>query len=101
MAVEPVTMEVFDPTGAVEVTQSFSPRLADLHGKTICELSNGSWAFSRTFAVIREQLQRQFPTVKIIPYTEFPVGSAAIDSEPTAALVKAKGCDAAIVGNAG
>jgi hypothetical protein len=100
-AAEPVTLQVYDPTGAIEVTQLFAPRLADLHGKTICEVSNASWEDNRTFPLIRELLQRQFPTAKIIPYTEFPMGIAPIDIDKIGDIVKAKGCQAAILGNAG
>ena len=101
-AAGPVTLEVFDPFGATNVSQVFAPRMADLNGKTVCLVSTGlTWQGYRILPRVGELLQKQFPTVKIIPYTEFPVGSAAIDSESTAALVKAKGCDAAIVGNAG
>jgi len=97
----PVTLEVYDPTGAVEVTVLFSPRLDTLEGKTICEVSNGSWEAERTFPRIRELLQSQFPTVKIVPYTEFPVGSTQIDIAQIGEMVEAKGCQAAILGNAG
>jgi hypothetical protein len=100
-AADPVTLQVYDPTGAIEVTQLFSPRFADLHGKTICEVSNGSWETQRTFPAIRELLQRQFPTAKFVPYTKFPVGSAVIDVDKIGDLVKQQGCQAAIVGNAG
>lgn len=31
----PVTFQVFNPTGGFEVTQTFSPRLAELNGKPI------------------------------------------------------------------
>jgi len=98
---KPVALEVSDPTGAFEITQRFAPRLRDLNGETICELANGSWEFGRTFDFIRKLLQKQFPEVKIIPYTEFPVGIAGIDNEATAEMVKAKGGHGAIVGNAG
>ncbi len=100
-AAEPVTLKVFDPTGAIEVSQLFAPRLADLNGKTICEVSNGSWEDSRTFPAIRELLQKQFPTAKFVPFTEFPVGSAMIDVDKIGDMVKQKACQAAIVGNAG
>ena len=95
------TLEVYDPTGAVEVNQLYAPRLANLSGKTICELANGSWGYDRSFPIIGELLQKRFPDVKIIPYTEFPVGSIQIDSEETANLLKKKGCQAVITGNAG
>jgi hypothetical protein len=101
-AAEPVTLEVLDPTGAIEVTNLFAPRLADLNGKTICELSNDSWEARRTFSAIRELLQRQFPTVKIIPYTEFAYGNIPLESaKDIGDVALKKGCQAAIVGNAG
>ena len=96
-----VTLEVFDPCGSVEVTTPHAPRLSDLNGKTIGELSNGRYEYERTFPLIRELLQKQFPTVKIIPYTEFPVGVDRIDTDEIGKIVKSKGCDAVIVGNAG
>ncbi len=100
-AQSPVTLRLYNPTGAFEVTQIFSPRLADLNGKTICEVSNDSWEDKRTFPLIRELLQKQFPTAKFVPFTEFPVGSAMIDVDKIGDMVKQKGCQAAIVGNAG
>ncbi len=95
------TLEVYDPSGATEVTQLFAPRLADLNGKTICELSDGIWEDHRTFPLIRELLQRQFPTAKIIPYTEFDVGRAEMETDSNIALLVKKGCQAVITGNAG
>ena len=59
-AADPVKIEVYDPTGAIEVTQLFAPRLSDLHGKTICELSNDTWEATRSLAAIRELLESFF-----------------------------------------
>jgi hypothetical protein len=100
MAAEPVTLKVYDPTGAIQVTQLFTPRLSDLHGKTICEISDDAWEDHRTFPVIRTLLQNQFPTAKIIPYTEFPKGKDKIDVDKIGNMAKQKGCQAVIVGNA-
>ena|GEM_PF-1070062 len=99
----PVTLEVYDPTGAIEVTQLFSPRLDTLEGKTICEISNESWQADRTFALIEEVLTKLYPTIKFIPWTEFPSGTDVITAESSGIgdLVKAAGCDAVITGNAG
>ena len=94
-------MKLYDPTGALEITHLHAPRLDTLEGKTICELSIDSWQFDRTFPLIRELLRRQFPAVKFIPHTEFPSGIMGIDSEEAVDLVAQKGCDAAIIGNAG
>lgn len=95
----PVTFKMLNPTGAIEVTQLFAPRLADLQGKTICEINAGGWQARRTFPVIRELLQRQFPTAKIIPYTEFEGGGR--NNEKNNSLLVKLGCQAVIVGNGG
>jgi len=100
----PVTLEVYDPTGAVEVTELFSTRLDTLEGKTICELSNDGWQYDRTFPAIRELLQKQFPTAKIIPYTEFgriPNADDVEAMEEQVDKIVAAGCQGVIVGNAG
>lgn len=94
-----VSLEIFNPTGTVEITETHAPRLADLNGKTICELSNHLWQDHRIFPAIREQLQKRFPGVKIIPYTEFP-DIYSVQGEVLTRLLKEKGCDGAIVGNA-
>ena len=67
-----VSLEVYDPSGAIEITQRHAARLDNLNGKTICELAHLGWEGPRTFPYIREQLQKRFPNVKIVPYTEFP-----------------------------
>ena len=95
-----VTLEVYDPTGRVEVTQVHAPRLDTLEGKTICELSAEQWGTWRTFPEIRKHLQELFPTATFIPYTEFPKGVKGIDSKEIADIVAEKGCDAVIIGNA-
>lgn len=95
-----VTLEVLDPCGLVGETTRHAPRVSELSGKTICEISNGLWEGERIFPLIRERLQKQFPTAKLIPYTEFPVGSDHIDIDDIGKIVKDKGCQAAIVGNA-
>jgi hypothetical protein len=102
MGASPVKLEVYDPTGPFEVTKLHAPRLADLHGKTICEVSNAGWEAHRTFPLIRELLQRQFPTAKIIPYTEV-IGTRrdCENVDYVAKMLKKKGCQAVIAGNAG
>ncbi len=104
MEAGPVTLEVLDPRGASVVTQVHAPRLDTLEGKTICLLSNNIWQSWRTQPLIGELLQKQYPTAKIIPWTEIPVFSESFSPEQYAevvAAVKAAGCDGAIVGNAG
>ena len=102
-----VTLKVYKPIGAIETKQRFADRLPDLNGKTICELSNGAFEAARIFPFMREVLEKKFPNVKIVPYTEFPNGrgskgggSYAIDDERIVEMVRARGGDAVITGNA-
>jgi hypothetical protein len=101
IAADPVTLEVYDPSGAFQITQLFAPRLATLHDKTICEVSDVTWEANRTFPLIADLLQKLFPTIKFVSWDQFPTGVFGIDSDKIGELVKAKGCQAAIVGNAG
>ncbi len=94
-----VSLEVFDPTGAIEITELYAPRLADLSGKTICEANHRGWEGTRIFPYIREQLQKRVPDAKIVPYTEFP-NIFEVQPGVLYRLLKEKGCEAAIVGNA-
>lgn len=94
------TLEVFNPSGLVGSTRPHAPRLSELNGKTICELSNKSWEYQRTFPVIRELLQKQFPDATFVPYTEFPQDTYEIDVDNIGEIVKNKGCQAVIGGNA-
>ncbi len=95
-----VALDVHSPTGSCEVKQRHARRLTDLNGKTICELSNGSWDDQRTFPFIRKLLQSRFPGLKIVPFSEFPIGSERIDNDSTIEMLLQKGCDALITGNA-
>lgn len=103
-------IEVCDPIGELpSATLQAKPRLADLRGKTICEVWNGRhWRAPETFPYIEELLMKRFPGIKIIPYTEFPpyagpMPELTLHANPAevASLVKEKGCDAVILGNGG
>ena len=94
-----VFLELYDPTGTIDIAEVYAPRLDDLKGKTICELSNSMWEDFRTFPFIRKVLQDRFPDMKIIPYTEMP-DIYGVETEVLAGALKEKGCDGAIVGNA-
>ncbi|MBI2958476.1 MAG: hypothetical protein HYY32_06490 [Chloroflexi bacterium] len=93
------TLEVLDPSGSVEIAEDYAPRLPSLSGKTICELSNHMWQDQRIFPALRSLLQERFPDLKVIPYTELP-NIYGLDSGALSRLLKEKGCDGAIVGNA-
>ncbi|MBI4334684.1 MAG: hypothetical protein HY673_25805 [Chloroflexi bacterium] len=96
----PVTLDVDNPTGPVEITELHAPRLDSLAGKTVCEISNDKWEIERVFGRVRELLRQRYPGIKIIPYTEFPQGTHEIQTDEIARLVREKGGQAAIVGNA-
>jgi hypothetical protein len=101
IAADPVTLTLYDPTGAFQVSQTFAPRLEDLNGKTICEVTDDSWETDRTFPAIRQQLQKMYPTLKIVTFDQFPFLSTGTDVPGIEDAVKGKGCQGAIVGNAG
>jgi hypothetical protein len=97
-----VSLTVLDPSGANAITNLFTARLPDLNGKVVAELGADptKWQPHRTFPYIEELLKKRFPTVKFIPMTEFPMGTQ-INNDKVVAMVKQRGADAAIIGNAG
>ena len=96
-----VALEVFNPCGLVGATGlRHAPRLSELSGKRICELSNGRWEDYRTFPLVRELLRKQFSDATFVPFTEFPVGTDGIDVDEIGEIVAEKGCQAVIGGNA-
>ena len=97
----PVTLKVYDHGGGFEITQTFAPRLATLNDKTVCEVSDATWEADRTFPLIADMLKRQFPAVRFISWDQFPTGVFGMDVDNIGELVKAKGCQAVIAGNAG
>ncbi len=98
--------QVVSPVGLPEaVTSSASRRLGNLDGKVIAEIWNGDFKGDVTFPLIRAKLLQQYPTLRIIPYTEFPHTHVSDDpvrqrerAGSIASQVKAMGCDAVISG---
>ncbi len=94
-------LEFYDPSGVLEVTQPFAPRLdAIVAGKRIGFVSNEQWQAYRMLPLLKELLEQDFPGVEVLPIDAFPQGNALIGSEETALRVKKSGVDAVIVGNA-
>jgi hypothetical protein len=93
-------LDVFDPTGAIEITQLHAARLDGLDGKRVGIISNDEWQAHRTLPLVTEILQRDFSDVEIIPPDQFPFGNDQIDSDDTVAAAKANKVDAIIMGNA-
>lgn len=98
-----VEFNVYDPTGSIQVTQLFSPRLDSLEGKTIAFVSDDAWEDDRTFALIKQLFEERYPSVTIITQDNFISGIAAITAANNGIADKMleMGVDAAIVGNAG
>ena len=94
------TLEFYDPSGTLEVTQPFAPRLSSLEGKRIGFVSNEQWQAYRMLPLLKELLEKDFPGVEVLPIDAYPQGNAVIGSEETAAQVKQSGVDAVIIGNA-
>ena len=97
---------VVSPAGLTAVKGSpLAPRLADLNGKTIAEVCNGVFKGDVVFPLVRKALQRRYPGVHIIPYTEFHhLPGSDVPSEQRAlvaeilAQVRTKGVQAIITG---
>ncbi len=100
LSADSAILEVYDPTGAMEITEAHAPRMDTLAGKTIAELSNDSWQAHRVLPEVRRLLQARFPTARFLPYTKFPTGNEGIDTEKAADLVARSGAKAVIIGNA-
>jgi hypothetical protein len=95
-----VSLEFHDPSGAVEVTRPHAPRIASLAGARIGFVSNEQWQAYRMLPKLKALLEADFPGLEVLPIDAFPQGNAVIGSEETAALVKASGVDAVVIGNA-
>ena len=95
-----IKLEFHDPSGVLEVTQPFAPRLPSLEGKRIGFVSNEQWQAYRMLPLLKEALEADFPGVTVLPIDAYPQGNALIGEEETARLVKKSGVDAVIVGNA-
>lgn len=95
-----VTLEFYDPSGVIEVTQAHAPRIDTLEGKRIGFVSNEQWQAYRMLPLLKETLEADFPGIEVLPVDAFPQGNALIPTEEATALVKKSGVDAVIVGNA-
>ncbi|MEE2931907.1 MAG: hypothetical protein VX941_00600 [Pseudomonadota bacterium] len=93
-------MDIYDPSGATEITELHSPRFNSLDGKKIALLSNDSWQAHRTLPLVGEMLKAEYPSIEIIPYEEFPIGNAVIDSDATVIRAKELAVDGVLIGNA-
>lgn len=97
-----VRLKVLSPLSKVTVKEENTPRFQSLSGRTICEVwATGKYGADRTFPIIRKLLQKRFPDATFVPYTEFPLGNVAAPPDHLVERLKAKGCDAVLLGNGG
>ena len=103
------TLSVISPIGAEAIEQkNLARRLDTLNGKVVAEVWNEDFKGDIMFPIYRELLQKRFPDIRIVPYTEIP--RASLKGPPSfqrqvlndiIAALKAKGADAVITGNGG
>ncbi len=94
-AADAVTLTVLNPQGPIAATGKLAPRLSSLAGKTIAlwlsatpdELYAGKGG--PFYDRLAELLTKQFPDVKIIPYSKLPMKYSPAD-EVIAAIQAAK-----------
>ncbi len=94
------TLEVFDPSGATEITALHAPRLGSLEGKKVALLSDDMWQAHRILPLIGDYLTARYPSLTLVRETELPMGNAGIDNPETAERLVDMGVDAVVVGNA-
>ena len=100
-------LKVFNPLSSITKKTEIAARLDTLNGKTIGELATTGavyWRADATFPIIRTLIQKQYPDVKFVPYTEFPDGRSEnypVPLDEIGELLRGKGCDAVLVGNGG
>ena len=97
------SLTVYDPTGSVEITQTFAPRLDTLEGKTIALVSNDAWQYDRTFPVIQQMFAEKYPSTTILNYDNFihSTDNLTKDDNGLATQIREAGADAVVFGNAG
>jgi hypothetical protein len=97
---------VLGPVGRhVGKTGPLAARVPDLTGKTVGEVWNGYFRGDVLFPVMRQLLEKRYPGVKIVPYTELPVLNPTGNTDELCARLKEAlartGCDAVIAGVGG
>jgi len=93
-------LEVFDPTGAIEIEQIHAARFASLAGKKIGLVSNDEWQAHRTLPLVADLLQSTCKDIEVLGSENFPVGNDPIDTEELVRVVQDLEVDAIIIGNA-
>jgi hypothetical protein len=108
-SIKDTDFKVVSPLGEVVVEDTpMAPRLDTLDGKTVCFTWNAAFRADVTLSAVADLLQKKYPKVKVIPYTEMPEsfkapppGTTTPEREALEAAFKKEDCDAIISGNGG
>jgi hypothetical protein len=95
-----VELEFYDPSGRLEITTGYAPRLGTLAGKRIGILSGDQWQAHRTLPMLKDMIEADFPGAEVLPIDTFPRGEHAVGADATIQQVKDTGVDGVIIGNA-
>lgn len=98
---EPVYSVVWPLGKSTYQIVSMKPRIADLAGKTIGELSHGGFRDQEIRPIVEETLSKQFPGIKFVHHTVFGNIHGRNEAEVVAALpanLHKHGVDAVITG---
>lgn len=82
-------------------TPPLAPRLSDLKGKTLGELSDYRFRAEEIFPMIRELLRKRYPGIKFVEYSVFGNTHSPKEEEVIAALpdlLYKHGCNTVISG---
>ncbi len=97
--------EVVWPLGKIMSGKvTLAPRISDLSGKTIGELSDYGFRAEEIFPLIRASLSRRYPGIKFVEYPTFGNTHGPQEAEIIATLpemLRQYGCDAVISGVGG
>ena len=101
-----VKFAVVSPDGEPKVKpESNAPSISDLRGRTICQVWNAGFRADQVFLKLTELLEKRFPDIKVIPWTELPTTSPRYDVGKTLSDLREaylqKGCDAVITASGG
>ena len=92
--------EVVWPLGrSVSKATAPAPAIADLNGKTVCELWDWVFRGDQMFPIINRELREQFPGVKIVDHQTMGNTRGRDEAEYAARLpelLRRHGCDAVI-----
>ena len=94
------SLEFYDPSGRINITKKYAPRLQTLNGKRIGFLSSDQWQADRTLPVLKAAIEEDFPGAEVLSVDEFPTGEFAVGSDATIQMVKERGVDGVFIGNA-